>query len=234
MIKIERKNTDKAQKAVKSLQIEKSRNGTYNTPEVNVALREMFHGKCYICENKAATSYQIEHLYPHRGDKMRKYDWNNLFLSCAHCNNTKLGRYEPILDCTKDNVEEYIAFRKTGYFGTEEKLSFEILIPGEKAENTRRLLWEVYYGSTPQKKMEAGILRRILRKELAAFKEFVREYQEAEGEEKEDLKCLLRRQLGDSSPFAAFKRWLIRDNAGMYPELLQYFYAESCPPQRPV
>lgn len=84
------------------------------------------------------------------------------------------------------------------------------------------MLREVYYGSTPQKKMEAKILRRLLRKELSKFKEYVREYQEAEDEEKEDLKCQLKRQLEDDSPFAAFKRWLIRDNRDAYPELSAY------------
>lgn len=52
MIKIQRRMTDKAQKAVESLQKAKSKGSTYNTEEVNAALREMFHGKCYICENK--------------------------------------------------------------------------------------------------------------------------------------------------------------------------------------
>lgn len=33
---------------------------------------------------------------------------------------------------------------------------------------------------------------------------------------------LLQRQLRDSSPFAAFKRWLIRDNKEAYPELSVY------------
>ena len=89
-------------------------------------------------------------------------------------------------------------------------------------QNTVELLQEIYYGSTPQKKMEATILRRILRRELSEFKEYVREYREAEEEEKEDLKYLLKQQLGDSSPFAAFKRWLIRDNREAYPELSGY------------
>lgn len=222
MIKVERKNTEKAEKAIESLQNAKKKNSTYNTPEVNSALREMFHGKCYICENKEITSYQIEHLIPHRGDEELKYDWKNLYLACAHCNNTKLGKYEPILDCTVDNVEEHIAFRKRGYFGTDEKLIFERLDSSVETENTIKLLQEVYYGTTPQKKMEAKILRRILRKELSGFKEYVREYQEAEEEEKEDLRCLLKQQLGDGSPFAAFKRWLIRDNKDAYPELLEY------------
>lgn len=74
MIKIERKMTDKAQKAIASLQKAKRENSTYNTPEVNAALQEMFHGKCYICENKEITSYQIEHLHPHHGEANLKYD----------------------------------------------------------------------------------------------------------------------------------------------------------------
>lgn len=222
MIKVERKITEKSQKAIESLKIEKSKKGSYNTAEVNAALKEMFHGKCYICENKQITSYQIEHLIPHRENTELKYDWNNLFLACAHCNNTKLAKFDPIIDCTKENVEELIAFRKEGYFGTDEKLIFDMLDCRIETQNTVKLLQEVYYGSTPQKKMEATILRRILRKELSKFKEYVREYKEAEDEEKEDLKYLLQQQLRDDSPFAAFKRWLIRDNKEAYPELLVY------------
>ncbi len=222
MIKVERKSSEKAEKAIESLRREKARSGSYNTPEVNAALREMFHGKCYICENKQITSYQIEHLVSHRGNADLKYDWNNLFLACAHCNNTKLDKYEPIIDCTKENVEALIAFRRTGYFGTDEKLLFEKLDDRIEVENTIKLLQEVYYGSTPQKKMESTILRRMLRKEFSAFKEYVREYHEAEDEEKEDLKYLLQKELRDSSPFAAFKRWLIRDNREVYAELLGY------------
>ena len=56
----------------------KNEKASYNTPEVNVALYENFYGKCYICENKEATSYQIEHFVPHRGDDELKYNWNNL------------------------------------------------------------------------------------------------------------------------------------------------------------
>ncbi len=222
MIKVERKLTEKSKKAIDSLKREKLKNGSYNTPEVNAALKEMFHGKCYICENRQIVSYQIEHLNPHRGNTELKFDWDNLFLSCAHCNNTKSDKYDPIIDCTKENVERMIAFRKEGYFGTDEKLVFEMLDRRVETENTVKLLQEVYYGSTPQKKMEAKILRRMLRKELSEFKEYVREYKEAEDEEKEDLKFLLQQQLKDSSPFAAFKRWLIRDNKDAYSELLPY------------
>lgn len=228
MIRVERRETEKSKEAIDSLKREKSKNGSYNTLEVNKALREMFHGKCYICENKQVTSFQIEHLNPHRGNVDLKYDWNNLFLVCAHCNNTKLDRFAPILDCTKENIEELIAFRKKGYFGTDEKLIFDMLDFRIETQNTVKLLQEVYYGSTAQKKMEAAILRRILRKELSEFKEYVREYKEAEEEEKEDLRCLLQQHLRDSSPFAAFKRWLIRDNKEAYPDLFMYIDCGNC------
>ena len=211
------------QKAIEALEKARKTDSGYNTPEVNAALREMFHGKCYICENKEAASYQIEHLAAHRGNLNLKYDWQNLFWACAHCNNTKLDRFEPILDCTKEDIEAAIAFRKKGYFGTDEELLFEPLDDREATLNTGQLLREVYYGTTPQKKIEAAILRKQLRKEIAEFKRYVRDYKEAEDEEKEDLKCLLKRELGDASPFAAFKRWLIRDNKESYPELYQYF-----------
>lgn len=70
-------------------------------------------------------------------------------------------------------------------------------------------------------------MRRTLRKELSEFKEYVREYKEAEDDEKEDLGYLLQQQLKDSSPFAAFKRWLIRDNKEAYPELSVYIESNT-------
>ena len=106
MIKIERKETEKTKQAIADLQKASENESSYNIESVNQALKEIFHGKCYICENKAVTSYQIEHLVPHRGDKTLKYDWKNLFWSCAHCNNIKSDKYEPILDCTKEPVEK--------------------------------------------------------------------------------------------------------------------------------
>ena len=52
MIKFSRLDTDKARAAVASLQKAKAAKESYNTPEVNAALADMFCGKCYICENK--------------------------------------------------------------------------------------------------------------------------------------------------------------------------------------
>ena len=80
-----------------------------------------------------------------------KYDWDNLFWSCAHCNNIKNAKYDPILDCTQVDVDQKIAFRKEGDFGMDEEFCFIALENGEEIKNTVGLLYEVYYGSTPQK-----------------------------------------------------------------------------------
>ena len=75
MIKIKRRPTEKTRQAVDDLKKVKQAGSTYNTESVNRALREVFHGKCYICENKDATSCQIEHLIAHRENKELKYNW---------------------------------------------------------------------------------------------------------------------------------------------------------------
>ena len=212
MVRIERIETDKTKKAEESLKEAKRKRTTYNTSAVNYALHEVFHGKCYICENKAGSSYQIEHLRPHKENLDLKYDWNNLFWVCAHCNNVKLGKYENILDCTVEDVDKVIVFRKKGYFGKDEKLEFEALDHREETKTTILLLKNVYYGKTVQKEFEAKVLRRRLRKEISNFKELVREYKEAEGEEKKDLELLLKRELKCSSEFTAFNLFFNSSN----------------------
>lgn len=223
MVKIERKDSAEAKAAVASLAREKAKNaGTYNTPEVNQALGLMFAHKCYLCEQKGLSSLQIEHLVPHRKNKELMFDWNNLFLSCSHCNNIKNDRFTPILDCTKVPVDEKIAFRRRVVPLEADKLDISALDESEETQNTVALLNEVYYGSTSQKIEEAKIIRTQLSKELDQFEECVKEYASADGEDKKDLECSIKMKLKWNAPFAAFKRWIIRDAKSRFPELQQY------------
>lgn len=59
MIRINRKNTEKARLAIADLQKARKSGKTYNTKSVNAALVETFHGKCYICENNKAVENTI-------------------------------------------------------------------------------------------------------------------------------------------------------------------------------
>ena len=213
MIKISR-----ISEAPKSLIIEKNKNnGTYNTPEVVKALHKDFHDKCYICENKNLTSINIEHFRPHGGDKELMFSWENLFLACSHCNNIKLGKYTNILDCTKVDVDEIISFRKKGIYAWEETIEIKALVENTETKSTVELLNKVYNGTTEMKVLESSNIRKAIRNELIDFVKAINEYKDAVGEDKEDAKCLVIRHLKASSPFASFKRWVIKDNEDNLP-----------------
>lgn len=220
MVKIERKDTPKARAAITSLKAEKAKlSGTYNTPEVNDALQEMFAHKCYLCEQKGLKSIQIEHLNPHRGDMELKFDWNNLFLACTHCNNIKNDGFTPILDCTQTAIDEKIRFHQEGGGYEPIRLEFTALDDETATQNTAKLLNEIYYGSTPQKIAEANMIRKEVEEELDKFQKQIRAYQESDGEDKKDAECFLRLNLKWNTPFAAFKRWVIKEK---FPELKKY------------
>ena len=62
-----------------SLALEKTKSsGKYNKPDVLYRLRDDFHNKCYLCEQKELTSINIEHFVAHRGDVDLKFNWDNL------------------------------------------------------------------------------------------------------------------------------------------------------------
>ena len=221
MVKIERTNGENAKIAIASLEKEKQKkNGNYNASEIFDAINEIFHGKCYLCEQRGF--YQVEHLIPHKGNKDLEFEWNNLFLACPHCNNIKRDKYTPILDCCKVDVDQKIAFRKHGYWGTEEYLEFTALSDDAETKMTVKLLEEIHHGSTPQKQAEAKILYVKIVKSMRTFKNYVLEYEAAKGQTKLDTLELIKLELKSTSEFTAFKRWLIRDAKEKSPELQQY------------
>ncbi|MGG7214970.1 HNH endonuclease [Clostridium nigeriense] len=224
MIKVDRnKSYDEVDTAKDVLKREKEKlRRSYNQPEVLEALKLIFNRKCYICENKKITSYNIEHLRPHKDQNMDlKFDWDNLFLVCGHCNNIKSYRYENILDCTEVDVDELIAFRKEGNFAWDEHIEIKSIVNSTEVDETVDLLKKVYNGTTAMKKMEAVNIKKELRNEIVKFMNVINEYWDAEGEDKEDAKYLILRELKPSSAFAAFKRWIIRDNREILSEFLE-------------
>ena len=222
MVKYKRESTELAKKAQLSLEKEKRAGETYNTKEVFDVLKEMFHNKCYICENKNITSYEIEHFIPHKGNVELKYQWSNLFLSCRHCNQIKGLRYEGIIDCTKEAADDKIAFRVKDFLRNKDEIEIVALEKTEKILKTCQLLRDVYYGNTPEKRLEASNTRRELRKSVSKFSGLVRDYIDSEGEDKEDYKCEIKRELKNNSEYTAFKRWVIRDCEEVFNDFEDY------------
>jgi uncharacterized protein (TIGR02646 family) len=207
---------EKSMPAPDCLAVEKAKaNGNYNCGQVLERIKNDFKNKCYICEYKEPESINIEHFRPHQGNPDLKFSWENLFFSCAHCNNIKLANYDNILDCSKseDNVDtdlKYI-FKPFPF----EKVKIESLIDNDRVNTTRNLLMAVYNGTTMLKKLESANLRNSLLDDIMQFQKLLKDYFEISDDDndgREYFRIKIRNELGKSSSFTAFKRWIIWDN----------------------
>lgn len=195
--------------------------GKYDKPDVIKQLQETFHNKCYICEMNNLQEPEIEHLLPHKNGKYpdRKFDWNNLFWSCGHCNKVKnQEKYEKgIIDCCVDDPEKLMLFRLQD--GNVEVIAK--YMDNEKAVLTSMLVYEVFnLKNTGMRIYKSDMRLRELNKEMHIL------YDNLEALKKNPnskvtmrkLKALLRKE----SKFAAFKRNYIRENKKDYAQLLSY------------
>ena len=217
MVKVERSYPAPASLAIEATKA----SGRYDCSDVVERLLEDFHEKCYICEIDELQDPEIEHLLPHKGGiyPERKFDWDNLFLSCGHCNSVKNQvKYDAgIMDCCKVDPEEHISCRlinnQTEIFAREEsdqtiKLTAELIHEVFNKKNTEM---RVYKSDMRLKALNAEM--NVLYKQLEKYKANPNSLLL-----KRTLKALLRRE----SKFAAFKRNYIRDCRETYPDLLQY------------
>jgi len=201
-------------------------NGTYNIPEVVESLKEEFHDKCYICEQKYIKNINIEHFKPHKEkDNHLKFDWNNLYYACGHCNNLKLSKYDNILDPgnPKEDVEKSIHYGMP-ILHKRSQVEIKACIENEKVNNTVELLNHVYNGKTAIKDIEAVNIKNDLVKELVEFTTWLREYDddELEDDEKDMLKRSIRKGLNVKSAFTAFKRQIVKDTNYLYEQFKEF------------
>ena len=97
---------EKSQPAPDCLEVEKDKaGGDYKCGDVLDRIKTDFKNKCYICGYKEPVTINVEHFRPHKGNNDLKFQWENLFWSCSHCNNTKLDNYDDIIDCTDLNED---------------------------------------------------------------------------------------------------------------------------------
>lgn len=215
MVKVERSFPAPASLAIESQKV----NGRYNCDDVVMQLIHDFHDKCYLCEISPLQDPQVEHLLPHKNGRYpeRKFDWNNLFWSCGHCNSMKnKAKYDDgIIDCCTADPEEIMSFDFKGKEVNIEAVEAEEPI----VQRTVELLNEVYNNeNTGMRKHNCALRVRALCEEMDVFYHTLEEYTRNRQDRVtvRSLKALLSRQ----SRFAAFKRYYIRNHSNSFPELL--------------
>ncbi len=196
-----------------------NRESVYREGPVYAQIKEDFHGKCYLCEDDEATSINIEHFEPHKGNLEKKYDWENLFYSCGHCNNLKGDRFWPLLNCTNpnDQVWECIELR----FIPFPKADVEIIAhpsdgKEEKCKNTVDLLRKTIggKGTTRMKRDEANALRRKI---LRVYKDMAERIADSD-------EAGIKKSVADSAPFAGLQRWTLKNE---HPDLFEKIFGTS-------
>jgi hypothetical protein len=217
---------EKTQPAPLFLDIEKAKaNGDYKCSNVLDAIKIDFKNKCYICENKEPITINVEHFRPHKGNKDLKFDWNNLFWSCGHCNNIKSDDYIDLINCTDlaENIENRVKIYIRPF--PKEKVIIEAIDHNPSTITTANLLNAVYNGTTKLKTIESSNLRNSILAEIKDFQKYLFLYFE-DGYTEEDKNLFLahiKKHLSKSSNFTAFKRTIIRENEVMKSEFEQYF-----------
>lgn len=216
---------EKSQPAPNCLAIEKAKsNGDYKCTDVLKLIQSDFKNKCYICEFKEPTSINIEHFIAHKEDKDLKFDWNNLFWSCYHCNNTKLAKYDNILNCT--NATHQVD-RKLKYIMKPfpcEKVYIEAKEDLPEVHQTKDLLEAVYNGTTPLKHLESANLRNAILEEIMDFQKWLWDYYSTQIIQNKQYYILkIKEHLSRESNFTAFKRWIVLDNEKMKKDFEKFF-----------
>lgn len=206
MIKIER-----SYPAPESLKLKKS----YREKDVVERLEKDFFEKCYICGLDKLPDINIEHLIPHKESTEKKFDWDNLFLSCPHCNSVKNRKEyeEKILDCCKVDPEEKIVF---DFDGGENINIFPKDKNDEQAVKTSKLVYEVFnIRNTGMRERSSDFRFKALQEEMTIFFNNLEKYRK----EKDFFSLrILKEKLKRKSRFAAFKRNYIRKNIQKYQE----------------
>lgn len=201
-----------------------SRMVNYDGIDVHEALQDCFFGKCYICENKNPLDINIEHFNPKGNDKQKTFDWDNLYLSCARCNNIKLAKFDNLLDCCKEKVWDRIKLLP-GFSYRAKKINITPLFDDDKTRITAELLDKVYNSDhTISKRLTSAALRSQITITTQKLIKNINEYYEDDTPKQqkkyllEKMKTMIRRD----AAFSSFCRWIIIDDAELS-EMLEPF-----------
>jgi len=218
-------NIIKTQPAPPCLEVEKARNGNYRCGNVVQKLKTDFKNKCYICEYKRPPTINVEHFKPHKENIDLKFDWNNLFYCCGHCNGVKSGKFDNILDCTnpEHDVLNWIKYEIDPFPKSIPKIT--AIRQSAKVINTANLINEVYNSKTPVRTVESENIRKKLLDEIVIFQDKLIEYfdDETDNEAKKHSLKEIKKHLNKKSHFTAFKRWIILNNEERRIEFEGYF-----------
>lgn len=102
--------------------------------------------KCYLCERKRTTDFQVEHLQSRDNCPEKENCWDNLYIACGYCNQKKSNNFDDICNPSKTDIECEIA-QKIDF--SAKKVLFKAQCVNNSLEQTVTLLSRLYNGTRP-------------------------------------------------------------------------------------
>lgn len=178
----------------------------YDGEDVKGQLLEDQHEKCYICERKLSTDFEIEHFKSKNNYPELRQEWTNLFLACGYCNKKKSSSFDDNLYPLDTNIENEIEQRIDF---SRNKASFVTTINDVTHQNTVRMLHVFYNG---KKKMRVIKEERFFDEAKQKMNRFLEKVNTFLMEPTPANRALVAAELSIEQEMLGFKYWVIRDN----------------------
>lgn len=179
----------------------------YNGEDVVRQLHEDQHEKCYLCERKCITDYEVEHWHSQNNTPAERNDWNNLFLACRYCNGKKSNLFDDILNPARSDVEEMIS-QTISY--KENKAVFCSMVESTGVSKTIELLNLIFNGREGCRKLKEKRFFDYFIAEMNKFNKAATDYMMDPTTENQ---LAVTELLGIDQEFLGFKYWAVKENA---------------------
>lgn len=178
----------------------------YDGEDVKEQLLKDQHEKCYICERKMGTDFEIEHFKSKNNNPELRQEWTNLFLACGYCNKKKSSSFDdnlyPLDTNIEDEIEQRIDFSRN-------KASFVTTIDDVPHQNTVRMLHVFFNGKQKMRVIKEQCFFDEAKQKMNRFLEKVNTFLM---EPTPANRALVAAELSIDQEMLGFKYWVIRDN----------------------
>jgi uncharacterized protein (TIGR02646 family) len=167
------------------------------------------YSKCYICEDKPKfEQLTVDHIKPRQTHPALEFVWENLLLACSHCNGVKDSGYGNIINPTERDPESEIDFTLDTVIN---RVSITATGANPAVSDTVALLNAVYNGDNADQghKLDCAKLRGKLLAEIRNFELYLAHSDDS------DYRTIIIENICRSSPFAAFKRRIVREDCDL-------------------
>ncbi len=179
----------------------------YNGEDVYAQLKQDQYEKCYICERKLVTDYEVEHFKSEHNHPKLVQEWTNLFLACRYCNGKKSDSFDDNVYPLTTDVEEEISQRID--FG-QNKAIFTTSVADVQHDNTVRML-NLFYNGKGKKRLRdhrEESFFNYAKQKVIGFMKIVNDYLV---NPTESNKNIVAEELDIDKELLGFKYWIIRD-----------------------